>query len=685
MNVLGGLSIRLKLTVAIVAVVVLIAAVIALFFPARQARLAQAALESKGVSIAEMLAYNVSAALEFEDESALNDAMASAKRDTGVLSIMIHDREGRVLHGFEREPSACPPAAARARTTSAFPTRGALYVATPIWAGDRLLGTLVVGLSTADVRTDVAVNRFMTLAVSLLVTLVGVLIAWFLARRLTAPIVRLRDAAHEMTRGNLAARVVADTDDEIGALARAFNEMAASLRASRDEIETYNRTLEQRVEERTAALQAAQEELRIGYDLASVISRAKETLSLLDEIVLRLAGLFGSWQCWLYTREKPDGELLLAASLGTTEAFRREHARLSPTDARILVLEESREPLVRRYGAHDPRPASWGAHGSLVVAAIPILLGDALHGVVFLLRDGAGGFDAAALRSAGVQLAVALENHRLMQERAAASDALVRAKEAAEEANRSKSEFLANMSHEIRTPMNGVIGMTDMALSTDLTDEQRGYLEITSKSALALLNLLDDILDFSKIEAGKLNMERVAFDLRAAVSATLETLSVRAAETGLGLASRIEPDVPEVVVGDPGRLRQVLMNLVGNAIKFTERGGVTVEVQLVAPAEAGESLAPTVSLLFSVTDTGIGIARDKQHRIFEAFAQADGSTTRRYGGTGLGLTISSKLVRLMGGEIGVESEMGRGSRFFFTATFGAVAGKAAEGSAARAA
>jgi signal transduction histidine kinase len=685
MNLLGSLSIRLKLTIANVAVVVLIAAVIAFFFPARQERLAQAALESKGISIAEMLAFNVSAALEFEDERALQDAVASALRDAGVVGIVIHDREGRVLHEFEHEQWACPPAAAYVRATETFPTRNTLYVATPIWSGDHLLGTLGVGLSTAEVRAEIAVHHLITLVVSLVVTLVGILIAWFLSRLLTAPIIRLRDAAREMTRGNLAARVNANTDDEIGALATAFNEMAASLCASRDEIETYNRTLEQRVEERTAALQGAQEELRIGYDLASVISRAKETSSLLDDIARRLASLFGCRQCWLYTREQARAELVLAASLGASATFRREHGRLSPTDARILLLEESHEPLVRRYEQGDPRPDDWEVPGPLVMAVVPIFLGEGLHGVVFLLRDTTNGFDVAALRNASIQLAVALENHRLMRERAAAREALVRAKEAAEEANRSKSEFLANMSHEIRTPMNGVIGMTDMALSTELTSEQRNYLEVVNKSALALLNLVDDILDFSKIEAGRLDMERVAFDLHGAVAETLETLSVRAAETGLTLESRIEPDVPAVVVGDPGRLRQVLMNLVGNAIKFTERGGVTVAVkQATVPAtEAGPDAA--ISLLFSVTDTGIGIPRHKQRRIFEAFAQADGSTTRRYGGTGLGLTISSKLVRMMGGEIGVESEPGKGSRFFFTATFAAAQDEAAGGHAAKAA
>ncbi len=697
MSVLGNLSIRLKVTVSIVAVVVAIAAAIALHFPAWQARQAHAALESKGASIAEMLAYNVSAALEFDDEQAVHDAMASAKRDEGVVSIVITGRDGRPRYRFERVPAAYPAEAAVSRETHAFPTDGVLYVATPIWAADRLLGSLVVGLSEAALRREVAFNRLMTLAISAVVTLFGLAVAWFLSRRLTAPVIKLRDAAREMARGNLDARVLSDSEDEIGVLGKTFNEMAASLRESRHEIETYNRTLEQRVEERTAALAAAREELRIGYDLASVISRSRDTQGLLDEILLRLAAVFGCRQCTLYLRDRSDGEYALTAALGVGEDLRRARRRLPPTDTWIQILEESREPMIRRFGEADTRPDTWGIVGPVVAIAIPILFGDTLQGMAFLLREGTEAPDPAALRSAGVQLAVALENYRLMQERASANAALVRAKEAAEIANRSKSEFLANMSHEIRTPMNGIIGMSDMALSTDLSAEQRSYLEVVSRSALALLSLLDDILDFSKIEAGKLTMARAPFDLRDVVAGTLETLAVRASEAGLDLVSHIGSNVPEQVVGDAGRLRQVLMNLIGNAIKFTHQGSVTVRVHVADATQAASSDAPvgpdvgetevpkpqpgsSVRLTFSVTDTGIGIPLDKQKRIFEAFAQADGSTTRRYGGTGLGLSISSQLVRLMGGEIEVESRPGQGSCFFFTAEF--VVARAAERPAA---
>ncbi len=334
------------------------------------------------------------------------------------------------------------------------------------------------------------------------------------------------------------------------------------------------------------------------------------------------------------------------------------------------------------------RHVAWGGLGisGLVFAVIIYVQKRSLHGVLAPLRElvdftrrvsrGELHYRARVARRDEVGVLAQACNEMVASVQTSRAE-LEAALYVAREASRLKSEFLANMSHELRTPLNGVIGMTDIALETALTDEQREYLSTVSSAARSLLSVLNDILDFSKIEAGRMDLERLDFNLHEELARAVKPFAAVAGAKGLELMFSAAPEVPEWLAGDPDRLRQILSNLLSNAIKFTASGEVVVTV------DCFESNENDCVLGFTVADTGIGVAQEKQDFIFDAFRQADGSTTRKYGGTGLGLAICSRLVEMMGGRIWVESELGRGSRFHFTARFGIGKGVPAGVDAAR--
>ena len=466
--------------------------------------------------------------------------------------------------------------------------------------------------------------------------LAGILLAYVFTFRITRPLMQLVRFSTNLARGQLYERCPIDRHNEIGVLAQSLNRMAEELQQS------YT-TLEQRVERRAAQLIVANRKLTHEAEVRRATERA------LDQERFLLLTLLETLPDNIYFKDRQSRFIRIGRAMAQRfglsnpaeaidrtdkDFFTQPHAEQARRDEEALM--QSGEPILELE-----EQETWPDGHITWVASTKMPLRNEKGEIV-------GTFGIS----------------RDITQRRQAELALVEAKEAADAANRAKSEFVANMSHEIRTPLNGIIGMTELALDTDLTAEQRDYLETVAQSAEALLLIVNDILDFSKIEAGKLELEVMEFQLHDTLDNTLHTLALRAHKKGLELAYDVASDVPSCLIGDPARFRQIITNLVGNSIKFTHQGEVVVRVRVQQLRD------DKVQLLVEVSDTGIGIPQDKQQAIFDAFTQADASTTRKFGGTGLGLTISAYLVQRMNGEIWVESEEGTGTAFFFTAEFG---------------
>ncbi|MCE5199576.1 MAG: response regulator [Armatimonadota bacterium] len=587
---------------------------------------------------AKIVGDNSTAALAFFDHESAREILNALQAKTNIVSACLYDSKGKQFVRYFRSNKGLALIPKSPGKEGARFVNGNLIVFRRVRLDNKPIGTIYIESDTLQIQANM--RRFVTiLSIAMLISIfVAFLMASRFQRIISEPILCLAGISKAVSIDkNYSVRAVKCSGDEIGTLIDCFNEMLSCVQQRDAELET-------RVAERTAEVEARNKQLN---DEIAERKRAQAALSASEER-FRIVGT-----------SMHDGAIVVDEA-GNVSFWNEAAQRIFGYTSDEIIGKSCHAILAphRFHEAIDKAFADFAATGSgSIVGRDSELIGLRKDGSEFPIE-----MSLSAVQVKGRWHSIGII--RDITKRKEVENEITRAKEAAEAASRAKSEFLANMSHEIRTPLNGIVGMTGLALDTDLAVDQREYLEIVKVSAEALLSLLNDILDFSKIEARKLELNPVPFTLRECVQEIISSLAVKAHEKHLELACRVMPGVADDFVGDTLRLRQIIVNLVGNALKFTDRGEVVVLVDSISQTES------EATLHFSISDTGIGIPKDKQNQIFSAFEQGDGSTTRKYGGTGLGLAIASELTRMMGGRIWVESEVGRGSTFHFTVIFG---------------
>jgi len=638
MPLIRNSSIQRKLTFVIVCTSLVGLGLACLSFDLYERTSFRGAMTSELSALADTLGANAAASLAFNDRKSATDVLGALRAEKHIVGACLYDNHGAIFAEYRRDGNGTGLAMPPRREDGEIFGKESVILYQTVWLGGEKSGAIAIISDLGALQEKFRQYTEISIIVILLSVLATYLVSSRLLRLITEPILHLAEIAGRVTaKEDYTVRAVARGKDEVGNLIGSFNQML------------------QRIQERDAALQGAKDELEMRVqarttELQSEVNervRAEEALSQ-ERKMLRT--LIDNVPDFMYVKDAGSRFIVANAALAHSMNLKSPEELLQKTDFDFYP-----EELAKAYYADEQN----------VIRAKQPLFNREEECVedggnrIWLLTTKVPLYDKEGRVTGLAGVGRNITHFKKVQEE------MQKAREAAEAASRAKSEFLANMSHEIRTPLNGVMGMTDLALETELTPEQREYLETVKMSSDSLLTVINDILDFSKIEAGKIDLEDTDFNLRDNLESTLKTLALRADEKGLELMCEVAPEVPEVVRGDSTRLRQIVINLVGNAIKFTDKGEIAVKVQIESK-ENGDCICR-----FTVADTGIGVPENKRELIFAPFSQADTSTTRKYGGTGLGLTISTRLVQMMGGRIWVESEMGRGSQFHFTVRLGA--------------